>query len=299
MIGHVDVDDLVTFFVGSPEFKRGRHYRTIVGQPDVRGFVRVDLGTHVIHVLPNDPFIGRIIRETKTYEPHLTSRMARALQPGATFIDIGASVGFFTLLAATRVGPTGRVLAVEPSPTNCKLLCLSLLANAMGNVALFPAAASDAEELLLYDAIDSNGMISPMPSDPGAEHLIGTRTIVRSLVLDRQLRDLARLDVIKIDVEGAEYRALKGATDLLRAHRPLVFSEFAPEGLRQVSAVEPEEYLKLLVGLGYELGVLQPDGTVVTHEHRCAPVIEAHARSAAQHIDIVAFDPARHRDVVG
>jgi FkbM family methyltransferase len=288
----------VTFFIGSPEFKAGRHYRTIVDQQDVCRFARVDLGTHVIHVLENDPTIGGTIIDTKTYEPHLAGRMSRALGPGTTFVDIGASVGFFTLLAATRVGSAGRVYAFEPSPVNCKLLSLSLVANSMANVAIFPAAVSDVEELLLYDAIGSNGVISTMPTDAGSANDLILRTIVRSVVLDRVLGDLDRLDVVKIDVEGAEYRALKGATGLLQAKRPLVFSEFAPVRLRQVSGVEPEEYLQLLVGIGYDVGVLQCDGSVTQHGHSCRAILEAHARSKSDHIDIVAFDPNRHIHVL-
>src|SRR5262249_44152592 len=100
MIGRGDVHDLVTFFLGSPEFKSGRHFRTVLGQPDAADVVRVDLGTHVIYVLGNDAWIGRVISETKTYEPHVTSWISRFLEPGSTFVDVGASVGFHTLLAA-------------------------------------------------------------------------------------------------------------------------------------------------------------------------------------------------------
>ena len=62
MVGRVDVADLATFFIGSPEFKAGRHYRTIVGRDDAFSVARVDVGTHVMHVLENDPTIGDVIR---------------------------------------------------------------------------------------------------------------------------------------------------------------------------------------------------------------------------------------------
>ena len=298
MIGHVDVADLVSFFVGSPEFKGGRHYRTIVGDDAASRSVRVDLGTHVIPVHENDPTSGGTLRQTGGYEPHLAARLSRALTPGATFVDVGASVGFFTLLAARLVGPTGRVFAVEPSPRNCKLLSLSLLENGMTNVVTFPTAASDVEELLLYDAVGSNGFVSPMPTDLEGARAMGLRTIVRSIVLDRALGDLPRLDVLKIDVEGAEHRALSGARGLLETHRPLVFSEFGPKGLRDVSGVEPEDYLRFLVGMGYELAVLREDGAVVRCGTQCGAILDAQDRRGSDHIDMVAFDPTRHLDAL-
>jgi hypothetical protein len=106
------------------------------------------------------------------------------------------------------------------------------------------------------------------------------------------------VDVVKIDVEGAEHRALTGATTMLREKRPDVFSEFAPVGLKEVSGVAPEEYLQLLLGIGYELAVLHRDGTVERCGREPRTVLDVHARVGLDHVDLVAFDPARHRDVV-
>jgi FkbM family methyltransferase len=298
MIGGIDVRDLVTFFVASPEFKKGRHYRTIAGAPNASRAVRVDLGTHAIYVLEDDPTIGNPIRATKQYEPHVAARLSRALEPGATFVDVGASAGFFTLLAAGRVGTAGRVVAFEPSPANCRLLAASLLANGFDNVTLHPAAVSDVEELLLYDAVGSNGFVSPLPREAEAAETMLLRTVVRAVVLDRVLGGVDRVDVVKIDVEGAEHRALTGATTMLRDKRPVVFSEFGPVGLQEVSGVAPEDYLHLLLGVGYELAVLHRDGTVERCGREPGAVLDAHARVGLDHVDLVAFDPARHRDVV-
>jgi hypothetical protein len=82
---------------------------------------------------------------------------------------------------------------------------------------------------------------------------------------------------------------------LLRVHRPIVFSEFGPAGLRERSGAPPEEYLKFLTDLGYELAVLRPDGDPVSCGGRHVAVME---RVTEAHVDIVAFDPVRHAHVV-
>jgi FkbM family methyltransferase len=189
------------------------------------------------------------------------------------------------------------VYAFEPSPVNCRLLTMSLVANAFHNVTLFPSAVSDVEELLLYDGIGSNGFVSPLPS-AGDATALSSRTVVRSVRLDRVFDDGTRLDVLKIDVEGAEFRALSGATAVLGTHRPLIVSEFSPSALRTVSGVDPAAYLRLLVDLGYELGILRPDGPAALHGRDGAAVLDAHARADVDHLDLVAFDPARHRSLV-
>jgi hypothetical protein len=136
--------------------------------------------------------------------------------------------------------------------------------------------------------------VSPLPRDAQAA---GTM-LLRTVVLGRVLDGIDRLDVVKIDVEGAEHRAITGATTLLRQKRPVVFSEFGPAGLRQVSGVEPDAYLRLLLEIGYELAVLHHDGSVERCGRRHDAVLDAHARAGVDHVDIVAFDPARHHDVV-
>src|SRR5262245_2134996 len=77
------------------------------------------------------------------YEPEETAFIEAALAPGMTFLDLGANVGYFTCLAARKVGPAGRVWAFEPDPRNFRLLVRSVKANGLSNVTAVRAAASD------------------------------------------------------------------------------------------------------------------------------------------------------------
>ena len=175
-------------------------------------------------MLPDSDYaVSRSIIKHKTYEPHMVSFIREHVKPGMTAIDIGANVGFFSMLFASIVGPTGRVLSFEPNTENCRLVLINAESNGFKNIKLFPLALSyERGYALLRAAIGSNGMVVPS----GAEALLDPRSaVVPCDRLDNLVRD--RVDFIKIDVEGAEYLALSGAEDVLRRDRPIVTSEFS------------------------------------------------------------------------
>ena len=96
------------------------------------------------------------------YEPHLTRFYEQHVRDGATVVDVGANIGFHTLLAARLVGETGRVIAFEPNSENCRLILLGLHKNGLGNVALYPVGLSDRAGLAFFSThLGSNGGFLP------------------------------------------------------------------------------------------------------------------------------------------
>jgi len=135
------------------------------------------------------------------------------VRPGHTVFDVGANVGYYTLLAARRVGPTGRVVAFEPLPANLQYLQRHLALNDCETVRLIPAAVADAP---------GDAMFAPRrSSSEGALSSVGT-VRVAVVTLDQIVAEdpTLRPDLIKIDVEGAEALVLQGATRLLSSARP-------------------------------------------------------------------------------
>ncbi len=255
--------------------------------------VAVALGTYQQYVSPGDFEISRSLLTQGVYEPHVTDALRPLLQPGMTFLDLGANIGYFSLLAASLVGQGGRVLAFEPNAYNVSLLSLSARANGFEQLEIFPFAVAERATTFIFDNVGgSNGMISEIPAGAAADDLFN-RTLVRSVRLDELLGDLDQLDVVKIDIEGAEYRALQGARQLLERHHPIILSEFSPPGLQNVSGVPGEAYLQLLLGLGYELAVLNEDGTLTDCGSEADAVMRVFAGKPVDHIDIVAFLPAQ------
>jgi FkbM family methyltransferase len=275
------LDRVVSDYLSSAEFKS----RGLLAAP-TDDYALLDLNGFRLHVPVHDTAVGKHIMHAKTYEPHVSAVLRDALRPGMSFVDIGANIGFFTMLAAHLVGPSGRVYAFEPYQLNVKLLYLSARVNAFEHISVFPFAASDAEGLLAFDNVGSNGHVTTPRADLSS---VLTTTLVYAARLDAVLRDVPRVDVIKIDVEGTEYRALRGGVELLARSRPTIVSEFSPPAIAALSGVDGESYLRLLlIDESYAIDALHGDGTVTECGRDLGRVMRSFEQSGVDHIDIVA-----------
>jgi FkbM family methyltransferase len=198
----VSIQMLVDGFLYSQEF---RNLQEEAFRP-----VLVDLERWKMYVRRNDFFIGAVIAREKSYEPYVTAEIDRLLKPGDIFVDIGANIGYFTLLAAAVVGEEGHVYAFEPNPDNCELLERSIIENGFANISLFPNAVAEAEQSFNLDVggTNSNGRI--IDFSPQAVPGQYPPLLVEAVVLDKVLADVERINLIKIDIEGAEPRAWQG-----------------------------------------------------------------------------------------
>lgn len=185
------------------------------------------------------------------WEPHLVACFRMLCSHGQTAYDIGANVGYHTLLLAQLVGPSGRCCAFEPNSENCRLIRIGCQHNRLDNVSLWALALSDAPGWAYFSShIGSNG---GLVSEQGFG-LHGHGTVVPLARLD----DLALPppDFVKIDVEGAEYRALRGGERTIAAARPAIVSEFSIEMTPRVSGVSGREYLEWIASLDYGIWLL-------------------------------------------
>lgn len=200
---------------------------------------------------------------TGVYEPSETAFVAATLKPGDVFLDIGANIGWFTILAASIVGPTGRVLAFEPRPNSCARLAMSVAENGYTNVEVAAVAVGDMPGRLTVAALIS-------ARNPGGTWSLATTALDTGLREGHErfevdvvrIDDLAldRCDLIKIDIEGAEKPALTGAAETIRRLRPLILTEINPECLLQVSEIGAEEYVAFVERLGYRAWTLGEAG---------------------------------------
>lgn len=168
--------------------------------------------------------------------------------PGDVVIDAGANIGLFSLIAAARVGAHGRVIACEPAPGTMTLLRANVARNRYDWVDLREAAVAEVPgRLELEDLGAGSGFSSFAPEQAGRGH----RIEVEVTTLDELAgADLERIRVVKLDVEGAELRALRGATELLRRARPDFVVELESEHLeRQGGSLE--ELQQLFEDSGY------------------------------------------------
>ena len=166
-----------------------------------------------IYLDPSDLGISPSIGVLGWYEMRTTELFVKLVRPGSTVIDVGANVGFFTLLAARLAGNDGRVVSFEPEPTSFSLLSKSIKRNRFANVQAFQQCVSNRDGLATLHLSPGHhkGLHSTM------RDLGGGKIVVESTKLDTVASriGLAHVDLLKIDAEGAEPQVLEGAEELL------------------------------------------------------------------------------------
>ena len=204
------------------------------------------------------------------YERPLATYFLSLLSEGMVFVDVGAHVGQYTLLASKEVGPSGHVYSFEPHPRNFDALSHNVLLNRFTNVSLFNAALADsaAESQLFVNATDAGGKNRGTHSLRVQKDWSQSVTIpIKTMLLDEALRDVARLDVMKIDVEGAELLVLKGAQQLLARFKPIIAFESAEDSTTSFGH-RTTDVKTFLANRGYGLFKLSPD-----HRTRLEPTL--------------------------
>lgn len=177
------------------------------------------------------------------------------LRPGDVFVDGGANIGLFSLRAATIVGPTGRIVACEPSPGTMELLRANVTRNGFSMTELHEVALSDAVGTTQFTVFeDGSGLASFAP-----QSIDGRVVDVEVTTLDELTATFGnRVAVVKLDIEGAEVKALRGASGLIQRAAPLFVIEVEPGHLaRQGSSID--DLAAALRPRDYEAYAITPD----------------------------------------
>lgn len=188
------------------------------------------------------------------------------LKPGMVFMDIGAYHGIYSLIAAKRLGSTGQVVAFEPSPRERHRLKLHLRWNGIRTVRVEACALSSGTSSCAFFQVVSgdttrNGLRAPASAD-AVKELPVTTTSLDQYVSKMSLR---RLDIIKLDVEGAELDTIRGATKVLTDLRPIFICEVL-DATSQVWGYEARQTISTLKAFDFDWFDIQSDGTLVPHE---------------------------------
>lgn len=208
--------------------------------------VRCDLGEH----------IQRQIYYYGAYEFVEAYLFDRLAQPGMVVVDAGANVGQYSLIAGRRVGPSGQVHAFEPIPKNVQRLEAHIEDNGLsGIVHANHLALWDEERTLTMHLRRVDQQIGNATNFTAGEAPDAVETVVcQARRLDDYAREvgLERFDLLKIDIEGAELPALRGAGDLLERHRPTILMEVNREVAETMNST-PEALWDFLRPFGYRV----------------------------------------------
>lgn len=153
------------------------------------------------------------------WEPDLTAWLTSRLSPGRTFVDVGANIGYFSLLAARRVAPAGGVVAIEALPATFERLAANVERNHLDNVrCLNVAAGRERGSIMLYGGDTNNSGTTTTLETPGLAQLGEVERAPLAELLSGD--EIATTRVVKVDVEGAEHDVLVGLEPALRRMPP-------------------------------------------------------------------------------
>jgi FkbM family methyltransferase len=159
------------------------------------------------------------------HEPMVQEALRRTLADGSTFYDVGANMGFMTLVGARLVGPAGRVVSIEPEPENVAAIEANAAINGIATITVIAAAA--AAESGPVEVIGVRDTLWTRLAEVGEHPMERERLLVPGVRLDDLVYEsgIDPPDVVKIDVEGGELQVLAGMSRLLRDRRPAIIAE--------------------------------------------------------------------------
>lgn len=235
---------------------------------DRRRLVRADTEIGPLWLRGDDAVRTPWISHYRSWERDTTALLRASLAPGLRVIDVGANIGYHSLVCAHAVSPGGAVLALEPEPTNYAVLCANLWHARAANVEPIRAAASDRTGSTPRSLSDTN------MGDHRTLYGASCRGAIEVACV--RIADLVgldeRVDLVKLDIQGSEHVAIRGMERLIARHRPLLVVEFWPLGIRALGD-DPVPVFAYYRSLGYAISLLE--APQIDHEADLEAVIVA------------------------
>ena len=198
---------------------------------------------NIFYYLPNDKYIGQRIALEK-YEPYETKLILKQTQKGDVMVDVGANIGYYTVLLADKVGKNGKVYAFEPDKTNFEILKKNIKANNLKNVVTVNAAVGNKNETkMLYKSEDNLGDHKLYDNFQFSKSNF-QKEKVKIIKLDDYLKN-QKIDLIKIDTQGWEPEVINGAKGLIEENKPVMFLEYSPASYK-IAKLNGEKMMSFL-----------------------------------------------------
>ena len=217
-----------------------------------------------------------VVREDYEPEVHFLEKL---ISPGDVFVDAGANCGVYTVAAAHFAGPSGKVLAFEPGEDSLAMLRRNVQLNRFNHVHVFPLALSESSGTArLYSHNHGASSFTLGRTEEGDRLSFDIETATLDSVLARE--SITQVDVIKMDVEGAEELILRGATQLFDRCQPKVIFEINPPAISRLNLSQQGAW-DFLETRGYQFFIMQENGALVSLKTPpgAANVIALHPRA--------------------
>ncbi len=221
-------------------------------------FLRSQLKSDFVEIEGHKIFLDSLdslrLSINENYEEESTNFVKKIIKKGDVVVDVGANIGYYTLLFAKLVGQNGKVYAFEPESANFSLLRKNIVVNSYQNVKLVNKAVSSITgRTKLFISNDNKGSHSIVDKNNKKDVIE-----IDSVRLDDFFHETKEeVDFIKLDIEGAEIEAINGMISLLKKNsNVIIMTEFTPFMLKK-SGFEPEKYLELLKDLDFKIYLLE------------------------------------------
>jgi len=206
-------------------------------------------GKYIFNYLPDDKYVGQRVAMEK-YEPYLTDLMLSKIKSGDVVLDIGANIGYDTVLFADKVGKKGKVIAVEPDPINFEILQKNIKENKLFNVVAVKAAlGNENKKMKIFESEENYGdhRMWEETLRPAGTSLDREAKPVFCRRLDDLLKELEyqKIDFIKMDVQGFETLVIEGGKEIIKKNTPTIFFEYWPWGIKNTGS-DYKEMMKFL-----------------------------------------------------
>ncbi len=280
--------DIVQTYLQSQEFAN----RNLLHRNTPSNIKKVKYDDFEIFAANDDIAVGMHVL-SGNFELDVTHIFKAILKPNMSVIDIGANIGYYSILSSSLVGDKGFVMAVEPNSENIKFIESSRRLNNFKQLHIIQAAASIHEDIMVLRNEYSNGTCSSLPTNEGE---LFASEIVGCLRIDKLVEN--KIDLIKVDVEGGELLAIQGCINIIDKYKPIVVFEFSPNRISDINGnISWEILLKIFFDRKYQLAVIKPEGNLWIC-HNSSDAYNAFDESGVDHIDLIAFSDKLPDDLI-
>ncbi len=270
-----ELHELVRGYLNSLEFKS----RNLLNYDENIIKYSTDFG-FTIYLNTKDPLIGKPISLGMIYEENVTRLFEKHLSQNMTLIDVGANIGWYSLLAAHLLNDNCKIYAFEPFAANVKLLLASKINNNFNSIKVIQSATGNQFGTVAFGASGSNGQCKEIEKNVESILVSDTVNMVR---IDDIVKE--KVDLIKIDIEGAEYNSLLGSINTIKNSLPVIISEFTPTAIPSVCGIKWEEYLRFIVNLGYQISVINQE--LINCDQDINKVYKIFEKEGKDHLDLI------------
>ena len=232
-------------------------YRSLFRLTKPKGIIQIQCQGHHLAVNADDEGVVPFLLTQGVFEEYETELVRQCLHPGMRVVDIGANFGYYTLIAAARVGKEGKVYAFEPEPGNYELLLKNISLNHYETIVPIQQAVSNRRGTTnLF--VDKRNLGAPSLAEKNVDRRQGI-VAVETVSIDeffKTVEGFGPIDFLKIDAQGAEGLIFEGACNCLKNEGLKIMMEFWPQGLRNMGT-DPLNLLRLIKSSGFTIKIIE------------------------------------------